>query len=58
VMNLRTYPNLVRLFDRLGVKLRNSDMSFGYFCEISGIGYCSYGLPGYFNKFRNIFDGR
>jgi len=37
VMNHRTYPLFTRLLEQLGVPLRDSNMSFGYNCELSGI---------------------
>ena len=33
VMNLRTYPTLLRLFSELDVRIQDSDMSFGVRCE-------------------------
>jgi uncharacterized protein len=40
VHNTRTYPHLVRLFDELGVRTKNSRMSFSVACESCGIEYC------------------
>ena len=37
VMNHRNYPLFTKLLDRLGVALRDSDMSFGYSCLQTGI---------------------
>lgn len=39
VCNPRTYPHFYRLLAEWGVSLRDSDMSFGYFCERTGLGY-------------------
>ncbi len=39
VMNERNYPNLVRLFRELGVRTRDSEMSFSVSCEACGIEY-------------------
>lgn len=56
VMNHRTYPLLTRLFDQLGVPLRDSNMSFGYNCELSGIQYSSAGITSFFNKVKHLFN--
>lgn len=55
VMNHRTYPLLTKLFKQLDVQLRDSNMSFGYCCELSGIQYSSVGLTGFFNKAKHLF---
>ncbi len=39
VMNLRTYPTLVRLFSELDVRIQDSDMSFGVRCDGCGLEY-------------------
>jgi len=49
VHNDRTYPNLVRLFRRLGVARQASDMSFGVSCRQTGLEYSSRGLRGFFS---------
>ncbi len=54
VHNDRTYPNLVKLFDELGVQREKSDMSFGVSCQATGIEYSSRGLRGFFASPRNI----
>jgi predicted NAD/FAD-binding protein len=47
VHNRRTYPNLVRLFDELGVRTQPSDMSFSVRCEGCGLEYAgARGLAG------------
>jgi predicted NAD/FAD-binding protein len=56
VMNHRTYPLLTRLFEKLGVALRDSDMSFGYYCERSGLQYSSRGFNGFFAQRRNLLS--
>ncbi len=40
VCNDRTYPNLLRLFDLLGVELQDTEMSFSVRCERTGLEYC------------------
>jgi predicted NAD/FAD-binding protein len=54
VFNDRTYPILNRLFRRLGVSIRKSDMSFGYFDEKSGFQYASSNLNSLFAQRRNL----
>jgi predicted NAD/FAD-binding protein len=54
VHNRKTYPNLVRLFDELGVETRESDMSFSVSAPDSGFEYSSRGLGGFFARPRNI----
>lgn len=48
VHNHQTYPNLVRLFQRLGVETRTSDMSFSVSCATTGLEYSSRGMTGFF----------
>jgi predicted NAD/FAD-binding protein len=55
VMNHRNYPLLTRLFEQLGVKLRDSTMSFGYHDLPSRLQYCGSGLDGLFAQRRNLF---
>lgn len=54
VFNDRTYPNLVRLFDELGVASRDSDMSFAVSCRRTGLEYSSRGAAGFFAQPKNI----
>ncbi len=58
VMNHRNYPVLTKLFDLLGVELRNSSMSFGYLCENSGLQYSSRGVNGLFAQRGNVFNSK
>lgn len=39
VCNPRNYPNFYRFLDQLGVKRQDSDMSFGFSCERTGLQY-------------------
>jgi predicted NAD/FAD-binding protein len=54
VMNHRNYPLFTRLLDRLGVLLRDSDMSFGYSCLQTGIQYSSCGVSGLYAQRSNF----
>jgi len=58
VMNHRNYPVLTRLFNKLGVELRNSSMSFGYYCENTGLQYSSRGVNGLFAQRGNVFNSK
>ena len=39
VCNSRNYPNFYRFLDQLNIKRQDSDMSFGFFCEKTGLQY-------------------
>ena len=56
VHNDRTYPNLVRMFDELGVGTRDSDMSFSVSCRRTGLEYSSRGANGFFAQRRNVIS--
>jgi predicted NAD/FAD-binding protein len=53
VYNEANYPGLVRLFDRLGVPTKASDMSFGVSDEVSGIEWRGTSLDTVFAQRRN-----
>lgn len=54
VFNDRNYPTLLKLFARLGVESRWSDMSFGYFSERDGLNYCASDVNGLFCQRSNL----
>lgn len=57
VHNERTYPNLLRLFDRLGVRTQPSEMSMSVSCGECGLEYAgAKGLTGLFPNARNLTD--
>lgn len=56
VHNRRTYPNLVRLFEELGVETKPSDMSFSVSCPDTGLEYGSRGLAGVFAQPRSLLN--
>lgn len=55
VFNQPNYPNLCKLFQRLGVESRDSDMSFSVLCERSGIEYNGSGINSLFAQRSNLF---
>ena len=54
VHNARTYPNLIRLFDELGVARLDSDLSFAVTCRRTGFEYSTRSLNGVFADRRNL----
>jgi predicted NAD/FAD-binding protein len=54
VYNERTYPNFVRLLEKLAVETRASDMSFGMTSERTGIEWSSRGLRSVFAQPANL----
>ncbi|MDY7108834.1 MAG: FAD-dependent oxidoreductase [Planctomycetota bacterium] len=58
VCNPRTYPLFYRLMGEWGVALRDSDMSFGFCCERSGLGYVGPSVREFLRKPSNAFNLR
>ena len=54
VYNERNYPLFTRLLEQLGVASRESDMSFSYYSEPSGLQYGGTGLNGLFAQRTNL----
>ncbi len=54
VLNERTYPNLLRLFERLGVAIAPSDMSFSAQVHSRGLEWCGSNLNSVFAQRRNL----
>jgi predicted NAD/FAD-binding protein len=58
VLNERTYPRLLRLFDELGVELAPSDMSFSVQLPGNGLEWSGSSLSGLFAQRRNLVSPR
>ena len=58
VFNDRTYPNFIRLLERLQVPTQPSDMSFSVRCERTGLEYQGSSLNGLFAQRRNLANPR
>lgn len=56
VFNDWTYPNFIRLMDRLGVASEVSDMSFSVDCSRTGLQYNGTSLNTLFAQRRNLFN--
>lgn len=56
VFNERTYPNFIKLLDRLGVGSQPSVMSFSAVCETTGLQYRASNLDSFFAQRRNLFS--
>ncbi|MBY0449632.1 MAG: FAD-dependent oxidoreductase [Cyanobacteria bacterium] len=55
VFNLITYPNLVRLFETLGVQYKATDMSFSVQHRPANLEWCGSGYNQLFGQRRNLF---
>lgn len=58
VFNETNYPNLTRLFTKLGVESRDSDMSFSVKCEATGLEYNGTSMHTLFAQKSNILNLR
>ncbi len=58
VYNVRNYPNLIALFDTLGVATAESDMSFGVSLDDGRVEYSGSDLAGVFAQPRNAISLR
>jgi predicted NAD/FAD-binding protein len=56
VFNERTYPNFIKLLDRLGVASQPSVMSFSAVCETTGLQYCATNLDTLFAQRKNLLS--
>lgn len=56
VFNDRTYPNFIKLLERLGVAYQTTDMGFSVSCRRTGFEYSGTSLGGVFAQGKNIFN--
>lgn len=56
VYNDWTYPNFIALMDELGIRWRESDMSFGMHCGVTGLQYA--GIDGRLAMYNALFAQR
>lgn len=56
VCNDRNYPLFHQLLEQLGVKLKNTAMSFGYYDETTGLQYSGPDINGVFAQRSNLFN--
>ena len=56
VFNEATYPLFIAFLDDLGVPSRESEMSFGFHCERTGLTYAGTDVNGLFVQRRNILS--
>jgi len=56
VCNAKNYPNFYKLLDKLGVKLRDSNMSFGFYCEETRLNYVGPDLREFLGNPNNLLD--
>ncbi len=58
VYNVKNYPNLIALFEHLGVATQSTDMSFGVSVDQGKFEYSGGDLPGLFAQKSNLFRPR
>jgi predicted NAD/FAD-binding protein len=58
VFNRRTYPNLIRFFERLGVEAADADMSFSVQIRDEGIEWSGKSIDAVFAQRRNLANPR
>ena len=56
VFNERTYPNFIKLLERLGVSSQPSVMSFSVVCERTGLQYRASNLDSFFAQRKNLLS--
>lgn len=56
VCNPKTYPTFYRLLAEWGVSLRDSDMSFGFHCDQTGVGYAGPEARDFLRKPSNLLS--
>ncbi len=58
VFNDWTYPNFIKLLNKLGIQSRASTMSFSVACDQTGLEYNGGSIPGLFAQKRNLVNLR
>lgn len=58
VCNSRNYPNFYRFLDQLGVERQDSDMSFGFSCERTGLQYMGPSVAEFIKAPANLLNPR
>ncbi|MFT5423852.1 MAG: putative NAD/FAD-binding protein [Phycisphaerales bacterium] len=58
VCNPKTYPTFYRLLAQWGVPLRDSDMSFGFSCDKTSVGYAGPEIREFLRKPSNLLNPR
>ncbi|BFM16667.1 FAD-dependent oxidoreductase [Maricurvus nonylphenolicus] len=58
VFNDWTYPNFIRLMDKIGVASKATEMSFSVSCDMTGLEYGGADLNSLFAQRRNLFNPR
>ena len=56
VLNDKNYPNFNKILKKLGVEIRDSEMSFSFFSELNGFCYAGNNLNGLFGVRKNLFS--
>ena len=56
VCNSRNYPNFYKFLDELGVMLHDSDMSFGFSCQKTGLQYLGPSIWEFLRAPTNLFN--
>lgn len=56
VCNSRNYPNFYRFLEELGIERQDSDMSFGFFCETTGMQYLGPSIVEFLRAPANLFN--
>ena len=58
VCNSRNYPNFYRFLDQLGIARQDSDMSFGFSCERTGLQYMGPSISEFIRTPGNLLNPR
>ncbi len=58
VCNARNYPNFYRFLNQLGIERQDSDMSFGFSCEKTGLQYMGPSLSEFIRTPGNLLNPR